>query len=158
MKQFNINATVKVRLTKFGKQLHKQQWEGFWKSIGRLDENPYTPPKEDDNGYVEFQMWDLMEKFGNHCGLCKELAFDTIILIYDKDLRKIPSSIKPKKAVIEVDCPIDDFFYEWENDGDKTGIDPTQADYDRWAFEKARKILEFDVTHGYGLSEHIELK
>jgi hypothetical protein len=87
MKHFNINCNVKVRLTKFGKELHKQQWEDFWRSIGRLDENPYTPPKEDENGFCEFQMWDLMEKFGNHCGLCKELAFDTIILIDEKDLK-----------------------------------------------------------------------
>jgi hypothetical protein len=32
-------------------------------------------------------MWDLMEKFGNHCGLCKELAFETVILIDEEDLK-----------------------------------------------------------------------
>ena len=64
MKSFNTNSSVKVRLTKFGKELHKKEWEDFWGS--RLDEYPYTPPKEDENGYCEFQMWDLMEKFGNH--------------------------------------------------------------------------------------------
>jgi hypothetical protein len=32
-------------------------------------------------------MWDLMEKFGNHCGLCKELAFETVILIDEKHLK-----------------------------------------------------------------------
>jgi hypothetical protein len=32
-------------------------------------------------------MWDLMEKFGNHCGPCKELAFETVILIDEKDLK-----------------------------------------------------------------------
>ena len=62
MKSFNINETVKVRLTEYGKKLHKQQWEDFWSSIGRLKENPYEPPEEDENGYVKFQMWDLMEK------------------------------------------------------------------------------------------------
>ena len=87
MKSFNINETVKVRLTKYGKELHKQQWEDFWNSVGRLKEFPYTPPIEDENGYVQFQMWDLMEKFGNHCGLCKELAFETVILIDEKHLK-----------------------------------------------------------------------
>ncbi len=87
MKSFNINYPVKVKLTKFGKELHKKQWEDFWSSIGRLDENPYIPPKEDENGYVEFQMWDLMEKFGNHCGLSKKLAFETVILIDEKHLK-----------------------------------------------------------------------
>ena len=86
-KKFNINYSVKVLLTDYGKKIHKQQWEDFWNSIGRLDENPYTPLKTDADGYVDFQMWDLMEKFGNHCGLCKELAFDTVILIDEKDLK-----------------------------------------------------------------------
>jgi hypothetical protein len=87
MKSFNINETVKVRLTEYGKKLHKQQWVDFWSSIGRLNENPYAPPQEDENGYVKFQMWDLMEKFGNHCGLCKELAFETVILIDERHLK-----------------------------------------------------------------------
>jgi hypothetical protein len=86
MKSFNINETVKVRLTKYGKELYKKQWVDFWNSVGRLEENPYTPPEEDENGYVQFQMWDLMEKFGNHCGLCRELAFETVILIDERHL------------------------------------------------------------------------
>jgi hypothetical protein len=85
MKLFNINSTVKVRLTKFGKELHKKDWEDFWSSVGRLDENPYRPPTPDADGYVEFQMWDLMEKFGSHCGMCKEQPFDSVILIDDKE-------------------------------------------------------------------------
>jgi hypothetical protein len=85
MKLFNINSTVKVRLTKFGKELHKKDWEDFWSSVGRLDENPYRPPTPDADGYVEFQMWDLMEKFGSHCGMCKEQPFDFVILIDDKE-------------------------------------------------------------------------
>jgi len=87
MKTFNINQTVKVRLTKYGKELHKKYWVDFWSSVGRLHEFPYTPPREDENGYCEFQMWDLMEKFGAHCGVCKELAFETVILIDEKDLK-----------------------------------------------------------------------
>jgi hypothetical protein len=87
MKHFNINCNVKVRLTKFGKELHKKDWEDFWNSIGRLDEFPYTPPKEDENGYCEFQMWDLMKKFGSYCGLGREMPFDTVIFIDEKDLK-----------------------------------------------------------------------
>jgi hypothetical protein len=155
MKQFNINATVKVRLTKFGKELHKKQWEDFWSSWNRLEDFHYNPLKTDPDGYVEFQMWNLMETFGNHIRLCKEPAFETVILIDDKDLINTTTPIKPKKAVIEVDCPIDDFFFSWEYEN---VTEPTQEDYDRWAFERTRKSLEFDVTHGYGLSEHIELK
>ena len=87
MKSFNINSTVKVRLTKYGEELHKKDWEDFWSSMGRLSEYPYTPYTPDADGYVEFQMWDLMEKFGKHCGWGGDLPFDTVILIEDNDLK-----------------------------------------------------------------------
>jgi hypothetical protein len=32
-------------------------------------------------------MWDLMEKFGKHCGWGGDLPFDTVILIEDNDLK-----------------------------------------------------------------------
>ena len=87
MKSFNINSTVKVRLTKYGEELHKKDWEDFWSSMDRLSEYPYTPYTPDADGYVEFQMWDLMEKFGKHCGWGGDLPFDTVILIEDNDLK-----------------------------------------------------------------------
>jgi hypothetical protein len=86
-KSFNINYPVKVRLTEYGKELHQQRWEDFWRSIGRLDEFPYTPPKEDENGYCEFQLWNLMQDFGAYCGMGREIPFDTVILIDEKDLK-----------------------------------------------------------------------
>lgn len=87
MKHFNINYPVKIRLTKFGKELHKKNWEDFWNSIGRLDDFPYDPPETDPEGYCMFQMWDLMEKFSAYCGLGKELPFETVILIDERDLK-----------------------------------------------------------------------
>jgi hypothetical protein len=85
MKSFNINSTVKVRLTKYGEELYKKDWEGLLSSVGRL--NPYKPPTTDADGYVEFQMWDLMEKLGGYCSWGGDLPFDTEILIDDKDLK-----------------------------------------------------------------------
>ncbi len=87
MKSFNINSTVKVRLTKYGKELHKKEWEDLWSSSGRLDEFPYEPPDTDADGYEKFQMWDLMGNFGEHCGWGGDLPFDTTILIEDNDLK-----------------------------------------------------------------------
>jgi len=86
-KKFNINFTVKVRLIEYGKRIHKKRWEDFWNSVGRLNEFPYTPLKEDENGYVEFQMWELMDAFGNYMGMGCEVPFDTVILIDEKDLK-----------------------------------------------------------------------
>jgi hypothetical protein len=85
MKSFNINSTVKVRLTKVGEELLEKNWKDLWNSIGRA--NFYKPPTPDADGYVEFQMWDLMERLGEYCSWGGDLPFDTEILIADKDLK-----------------------------------------------------------------------
>ena len=87
MKALNIDSTVKVRLTKYGKEVHRKNWEDFWSSINRLDENPYEPPNTDAGGYVEFEMWYLMDTFGSHCG--KEQPFCGEILIDEDDLKEV---------------------------------------------------------------------
>ncbi len=39
-----------------------------------------------ENGYVRFQLWDLMYKLGKYCGLGADPPFDTVILIDENDL------------------------------------------------------------------------
>ena len=87
MKSFNVNETVKVRLTKYGKQMLEKDWNEFWSSIGRLEQFPYEPRKEDENGYVEFQLWSLMEQLGKYCSPGPQLPFETTILIDETNLR-----------------------------------------------------------------------
>ena len=86
-KSFNINNTVKVKLTEHGKHLLERDWNEFWSSHGKLDEYPYRPKHPDKDGYVRFQLWDLMYKLGKYCGLGCEPPFDTVILIDDEDLK-----------------------------------------------------------------------
>ena len=89
MKSFNINETVKVRLTEFGKQMLEKDHIEFWSAQGAggmLDKFPYEPPKEDEDGYVKFQLWSLMYQLGRYCNLGSVLPFDTVILIDEKDL------------------------------------------------------------------------
>jgi hypothetical protein len=47
--------------------------------------------------------------------------------------------IKPKTAHIKIECPIDDFYQEWEQ---KEDSEPTQKDYDAWAYSKTRSFLD----------------
>ena len=89
MKSFNINNTVCVKLTEFGKKMLEKDHNEFWSSHGKLDEYPYTPYKEDENGYVKFQLWSLMYQLGKCCILGCELPFDTVILIDDENLRDV---------------------------------------------------------------------
>ena len=89
MKSFNINYNVRVKLTEYGKRMLERDHNEFWGSRGMLDKFPYEPYKEDENGYVKFQLWNLMDKLGKYCGIGREMPFDTVILIDEKDLRDV---------------------------------------------------------------------
>jgi hypothetical protein len=65
---------------------------------------------------------------------------------------KMKTNIKPKTAYIEIECPIDKFFFVWDNDKENQ---PTQEDYDRWAIENAEQFLEDEK---YELDNHLKLK
>lgn len=76
----NINSIVRVQLTDKGRTLLKADFERF------LAENPsmrlqYEPPEEDVNGWSQFQMWQLMSKFGSHFTDGADLCFNTVIEI-----------------------------------------------------------------------------
>jgi hypothetical protein len=62
------------------------------------------------------------------------------------------TNIKPKIAYIGIECPIDEFFFVWDNDKENQ---PTQKDYDRWAIENAKQFLEDEK---YKLDNHLKLK
>jgi hypothetical protein len=62
------------------------------------------------------------------------------------------NNVKPKTAYIEFDCPIEDFFEEWE-DGNDT--EPIQEDYDNWAFGTAMGCFE---RYRYELDNHLKFK
>ena len=86
MKSFNINCNVRVKLTEHGKQMLERDHNEFWGSRGMLDKFPYQPYQEDENGYVKFQLWNLMDKLGKYCGIGCAMPFDTVIFIDEKDL------------------------------------------------------------------------
>lgn len=75
---FNINETVKVKLTDVGRQILKKDREEFW--LNRSN-RPFNPPKEDDEGYSEWQMWALMQAFSHHIGMSEFAPYDTTIKI-----------------------------------------------------------------------------
>jgi hypothetical protein len=71
--KFNINEKVKVKLTPKG--------NGILRDKG---ENPNDLMK-DENGFVEFQLWELMNLFGQQMyNGCTNIPFETTIIIPDK--------------------------------------------------------------------------
>jgi len=93
-RKFNINDTVKVKLTDYGKECLRKDYDDFLERGRRLvEDKEYVPfefrlPEEDKEGYSEWQLWVLMEKFGRHTGWgFADLPFETTILLKECDLR-----------------------------------------------------------------------
>lgn len=60
--RFNINHTVKVRLTDKGRETHHVNHVWLFRNWKEPPE--YVRPKEDEGGWSEWQLWDLMKEFG----------------------------------------------------------------------------------------------
>ncbi|HQS59767.1 MAG: hypothetical protein B7Y56_03200 [Gallionellales bacterium 35-53-114] len=84
---FNINHTVRVQLTDNGRALHKEEHLNFWGNSGHPKAPEYVPPKEDIQGWSEWQLWVLMEAFGSYMQLGFDLPFNpTIELVPDESM------------------------------------------------------------------------
>jgi hypothetical protein len=69
---FNANDKVRVKLTKEGRAYHRRLYDERY--IGLFD---YTPPKEDAEGWSEWQLHDLMSTFGGAISLAAPVPFET---------------------------------------------------------------------------------
>jgi hypothetical protein len=63
MPEFNLNNKVRVKLTDAGRAALKRDHALFWSAQGCT--MPYLPPKEDADGWSEWQLWSLMSALGN---------------------------------------------------------------------------------------------
>lgn len=79
---FNINYSVKVKLTNFGKKIWFHKDDDFREKLEAMGLFPELP-KVDDNGYSEIPLWELMKVFGSYMttNQSQELPFETEIII-----------------------------------------------------------------------------
>lgn len=77
--KLNINDKVKVRLTDKGRDELRAQYEDLQLVCTSL--RPYQEPVEDEQGYSEWQLWDLMSRFGDLMCCGGDLYFDVEIII-----------------------------------------------------------------------------
>jgi len=75
---FNINQSVRVKLTDHGKKLLLDDYLALMGHYGR-NVYEFHLPKEDMNGYVKYQLWDLMKTFGPHINIGTEMPFEAEI-------------------------------------------------------------------------------
>ena len=75
----NINHIVRVRLTNHGRAFHAMKHAMFNMKSGQ--DLPYIAPKEDSDGWSDWQMHDLMHTFGELLYVENaELPFDMTIV------------------------------------------------------------------------------
>ena len=79
--QFNINDTVRVKLTEHGRAVHAADHVKFWASVEHPNPPSYSPPTEDGDGWSKWQLWALMEAFGPHVHLGFRPCFESVILL-----------------------------------------------------------------------------
>lgn len=77
--KFNVNDHVRVRLTDEGRAILRRQHDDLVK--GRPWSYDYVPPKEDADGWSDWQLWVLMQQLGHTCGNGAPLTFETTIEI-----------------------------------------------------------------------------
>lgn len=74
--EFNMNQYVRVRLTEYGRSLHRQDYDEFVRRFGKPPFK-YKPPVEDADGWSEWQLWQLMNIFGQHVQMGFRVPFET---------------------------------------------------------------------------------
>jgi len=78
---FNINEFIKVKLTPKGIAVLKERHRNLQRKFPKI--GPFRMPQIDADGYTEYQMWDLMNTFGESIGLGFNIPFETTIWIPD---------------------------------------------------------------------------
>ena len=111
--KINLNDSVKVKLTDWGKEIFYNQYNRVNKLVGREVCKPRYP-EEDENGYTEFQLWCFMELYGEHMGMTLPNVIEPLEIVYEseKGEKNQPEIVRCK------DCK----FYSPMNRETKTGI------------------------------------
>lgn len=74
--KFNVNHAVKVKLTSEGLAELKRQRDELYAYYGDYM-GEFTLPKTDEEGYSEFQLWDLMYRLGRMMKMGTSIPFQT---------------------------------------------------------------------------------
>lgn len=62
----NLNDRIRVKLTARGREIHRENFDDFWRSSNFGYKHQYKPPEEDADGWSTWQLWGFMEQFGKH--------------------------------------------------------------------------------------------
>ena len=80
--RLNLNEVIKVHLTDLGRDIFYHQYDKINQRYGKIICPPVFP-KEDEAGYVKFQLWHFMSIYGSYLGMAKPNVIDPIEIIYE---------------------------------------------------------------------------
>ena len=69
---FNVNHFVRVKLNDHGRRIHRKRFRELNSQMKLTANLKYSPPVEDEDGWSRWQLWVLIETFGEHTGVGKE--------------------------------------------------------------------------------------
>ena len=81
--RINLNEPIKVKLTDRGKEIYYHQYDRTNQIAGKEICKP-SFPKEDENGYTEFQLWRFIELYGAHIGITLPNVIEPLEIVYVK--------------------------------------------------------------------------
>lgn len=70
-----------MKLTDLGKDIFYHSYDEINKGYGREICKP-SYPKEDENGYSEFRLWEFIQLYGLHIGMAKPNVINPLEIIY----------------------------------------------------------------------------
>ena len=80
---FNVNGYVWVKLTPAGIKILENTDNWLRQSSPTLP--PFAPPATDENGYTRYQMWALMNDFGEYMRLGGKIPIETEVFFETKE-------------------------------------------------------------------------
>jgi hypothetical protein len=82
--KINLNETVKVKLTQFGKDIYMHQYDEV---INKYPLLKISRPeiKIDENGYTEFILWHFMNLYGSYMELGEPEVIKPLEIIYKRE-------------------------------------------------------------------------
>lgn len=81
--RINLNEPIKVKLTDWGKEIYYHQYDRTNQIAGREICKPRFP-REDENGYTEFQLWCFIELYGEHMGMTLPNVIEPLEIVYER--------------------------------------------------------------------------
>lgn len=86
--RINLNDTVRVKLTRLGKAIYRHRYDQINACAGEEVVKPIDP-KEDEQGYTSFQLWDFIELYGQHIGMGRPNVIEPLDIVWSVDIPRV---------------------------------------------------------------------